>query len=208
MEVKICGIFSEETLVELVKVSEWPDYLGFVFAKSRRRVHPEQVRKWMKHLPQSVQTVGVFVNPSIEDIAETVDIIDIIQLHGEETPDFCQNVQESLGKKVWKVISVQGSAYNVDFHEYMPVVDGFIFDTAGANRGGNGRKFAWQEHQDVWRGITKPVFVAGGIMLADIANLRKYPITGIDTSSGVEIEGVKSPKKILEIIREVRRWTI
>jgi len=202
MKLKICGITQETTLIGLNEQQLWPDYIGFVFAKSRRKVLTEQVLNWLQYIPQDVKTVGVYVNPSIDELVKGP--VDIIQLHGDETPYYCQLIKDVTGKEVWKSFLVQqGQGLNID--EYSLVVDGFIFDAPGPNRGGNGKKFNWDEHIDRWKQIENKVFIAGGITKADTATLKRFPIDGIDLSSGVEIDGVKSVERIIEMIQEVRR---
>ncbi|GBF10380.1 phosphoribosylanthranilate isomerase [Tepidibacillus sp. HK-1] len=203
MKVKICGIFQEETLIELKERQIWPDYIGFVFTKSRRQVSAEQVKQWKMHIPNFVKTVGVFVNPSIEQIVEAP--VDIIQLHGDETANYCQLIKDMTGKQIWKVLSVEGEELHLPYQPYLDVVDGFIFDTAGANRGGTGTKFDWGVHKETWEKIKLPILVAGGVTANDLKQLKPYSIDGVDLSSGVEVEGLKSVEKIVEVLEEARK---
>ena len=209
MKVKICGIFEEQTLIDLKHQGVWPDYLGFVFAKSRRQVKTEQIKTWINQIPNHVKTVGVFVNPTLEEVEKAP--VDIVQLHGEESIEFCQRVRERTGKEIWKVISVAvGSEKTIDEYQrictvYSKVVDGYIFDTASATRGGTGMKFSWEPLRELWATCSKPILVAGGVKKEDIPALRTFPITGIDLSSGAEINRRKSIEKIVELVMEARR---
>ncbi|MFV9510248.1 phosphoribosylanthranilate isomerase [Tepidibacillus sp. LV47] len=209
MKVKICGIFEEQTLIDLKEKEIWPDYIGFVFAKSRRQVKSSQMKPWLKHIPSTVKTVGVFVNQAIEDVINAP--VHILQFHGDEKPEDCQMIKERTGKEIWKVISVdQNHPFSIEhyrnvYERYLPVVDGFVFDTASKSRGGSGIKFEWEPFYHLWKEIEKPILVAGGITKEDIPMLKRFPIEGIDLSSGVEEEGKKSIPKIVELIEEVKR---
>ncbi|WP_339061514.1 hypothetical protein [Tepidibacillus marianensis] len=210
MKVKICGIFEEQTLIDLNQNGIWPEYIGFVFAKSRRQIVSDQIKHWLQHIPNHVKTVGVFVNPTMEEVQEAP--VEIVQLYGEETPAMCQMIHEQTGKEIWKVISVavDDSQQNIEEYQricedFSNVVDGFIFDTASVNRGGTGIKFSWNPLRNLWKKCSKPILVAGGVTKEDIPTLRTFPIIGIDLSSGVEINGRKSIEKIVELVMEARR---
>ena len=202
MKLKICGIKNKRTLIELAEKNIWPDYIGFVFAKSKRQVTMQQVSAWKTHIPENIPTVGVFVNPGLNEVVNAP--VDIIQLHGDESPDYCQQVKDITGKKIWKAISVKEGESNVYYQEYLKVVDAFLFDTAGPNRGGNGIKFNWQNYKRIWESIDKKIIVAGGIKEEAIKKLKHYPVDTVDISSGVEVNGEKSVEKIIGVIKETK----
>lgn len=203
MKVKICGIFEEKTLMDLREKGIWPDYIGFVFAKSRRQITGRDLEKFLPYIPSWVQTVGVFINPGLEEVMNTK--VDIIQLHGDETPEQCRRIKELTGRQIWKVIPVEHDQALISYKEYEEVVDGFIFDTLGPQRGGSGRKFIWESQREAWKKIEKKALVAGGITKDDLKKLKNYPIHGVDVSSGVETDGKKSPDKILHFLEEARK---
>lgn len=203
MKVKICGIFEEKTLIDLREKGIWPDYIGFVFAKSRRQITSKDTDQFLPYVPNHVQTVGVFIHPDLEEVMNTR--VDIIQLHGDETPHECLKIKELTGRQVWKVIPVENDQAFISYKEYEEAVDGFIFDTIGSQRGGSGKKFNWESQRATWEKIQKKVLVAGGITEDDLKKLKNYPIYGVDVSSGVETDGKKSPDKILHFIEEARK---
>ncbi len=203
MKVKICGIFEEKTLIDLKEKGIWPDYIGFVFAKSRRQITTKQLNQFLPYIPNHVDTVGVFINPDIEEIKKTE--VDIIQLHGDESPKQCKMIKELTGKKIWKVIPVVDDQVFLSYKDYEEVVDGFVFDTLGLQRGGSGKKFNWESQRETWEKINKKVLVAGGIHEDDLKKLKNYRIHGVDVSSGVETDGKKSLEKILLFIEEANK---
>jgi len=202
VKVKICGIFETDSLEKMQDKKVWPDYIGFVFTQSRRQVSKEQVTEWKSLIPSHVKTVGVFVNAAMKELMEAP--VDILQLHGDETPKDCERIRSKTNKRIWKVIPMKDDAALLPYEAYLPFVDGFLFDTAGANRGGNGIAFRWESQRQTWESIEKQVLVAGGITKKDLKQLKTYPIDGVDVSSGVEIDGKKSVDKIIQFIEEAR----
>jgi len=152
-------------------------------------------------IPPSVKTVGVFVNQTIEEIAEKANnhTLDFVQLHGNETPEFC----EKLATKNIKIIKAFSVDENFDFSATKPFEKGvslFLFDTKGNNYGGNGIKFNWELLQN-YTGKT-PFLLSGGISKNDSEEIKKFKhpaFLGIDINSGFELEpGLKNIKEIKE----------
>ncbi len=196
MKIKVCGMRESENISELMTLK--PDYIGFIFyAQSKRFVSDfSQIV-----IPSSVKKVGVFVNGSIDEIIEKANkhTLDFVQLHGNETPDFC----EELTAKNIKIIKAFSVDENFDFSVTIPFekhVSFFIFDTKGNNYGGNGVKFNWELLQN-YKGKT-PFLLSGGISKADAAEIKKMKhktFLGIDINSGFEFEpGLKNIKEIKE----------
>jgi phosphoribosylanthranilate isomerase len=192
-KVKICGITSLDDA--LVAVAAGADALGFVFfEKSPRNVDPEQAAAIIAQLPPFVQVVGLFVNAPLDLVNETADRcgLDIIQLHGDETPAYCDLVR----RRVMKVFRVRGMESLAPIADYR--VSAYLLDAYSPNAyGGTGSVFNWdcaiaaKQHG--------PVVLAGGLdpenVASAVAKVRPY---GVDVSSGVEA----SPgKKDAELVR-------
>ncbi|WP_248925438.1 phosphoribosylanthranilate isomerase [Paenibacillus hamazuiensis] len=211
--VKICGLMMPQTIRSIAQLPI--DHIGFIFAKSRRQVTPEQVgemiRTYRGERPDGTPLMfGVFVNPSFEQLEMTLAEapLDVVQLHGEETPEFCRKVKETLGVKVYKVFSVTeetGSSPREQLEIYLGSIDGILLDTAG---GGTGKTFDWERIPDylpVTREAGIPLIVAGGLHADNVAELlSRYRPDGVDISSGVETDGVKDVSKITTFVERVK----
>lgn len=198
--IKICGITRYEEL-EAVNCYT-PEYVGLVFAPSKRQVSFFQAEKLVRHLPRSIQKVGVFVNMDLRElktVARNVSL-DVLQLHGEESPDSCRDLRKD-GYVVWKSFTVR-SPEDLDLLGQYEV-DGYLLDAAGPMRGGNGITFPWKWARNMK--IKGDFILAGGI---NPDNVRKAMETlhpdVVDVSSGVEVNGVKSGEKIGALIEAVR----
>ncbi|WP_019122443.1 phosphoribosylanthranilate isomerase [Brevibacillus massiliensis] len=208
--VKICGITRVETL-ELLARSR-ADYVGFVFAKSRRQVTAEAAGEMLRQVPEHPAAVGVFVNPTLTELERVLSVapLQVIQLHGQESPDFCANVRKRFSLQVWKAISIgEGKELSDELESYRPQVDAFLFDTHDQKlAGGTGKRFAWTEIPRLRKlaGDT-PFFVAGGIHLDNLGELLEgYRPEAIDISSGVETDGQKDHGKITQLLERVREY--
>ncbi|MGL4606268.1 MAG: phosphoribosylanthranilate isomerase [Eubacteriaceae bacterium] len=182
MKIKICGI-SRDCDIDYVNEAQ-PDYIGFVFAKSKRKVTMEQAIKMKKRLDSSIVSVGVFVNEAVDVINEMLrqGVIDIAQLHGNESEEYISKLDMPVIKAV-------------RFGERMPKNADFIL-LDGENPG-SGEVLDWKELPE----ISKPFFLAGGISLENIEEAMKIKSYGIDISSGAETEGFKDKEKISELVR-------
>jgi len=199
MKLKICGMKYLDNIQEVASLQ--PDYLGFIFYDKSPRLFNNQI----PILPKSIQKVGVFVNAYLDDILDKVRNYNLqfVQLHGNETPDFCKLFQQT-DVKVIKVFSVDD---NFDFQTIIPyesVCDYFLFDTKGENPGGNGTTFNW----DILKKYPskKTFFLSGGISLAAIDKIKqlKLPIHAIDVNSKFEIEpGLKNTQLLKELQHEL-----
>ena len=183
-------------------VAALPDYLGFIFyQKSKRFVGFEPSVEVMAVVPESVKKVGVFVNETREKILMVSASwnLDAIQLHGTESPEFCEQMQLN-GFIVLKAFSVDESFNFASLEAYCQSCDFFLFDTQGQVPGGTGQKFNWQLLKDYK--LDRPFFLSGGIGPGDLNAIRmlSHPrLFGIDINSGFEI----SPAlKDVEIIRK------
>ncbi|MFB5675571.1 phosphoribosylanthranilate isomerase [Paenibacillus terreus] len=218
--VKICGLQSVEVLKSMVHLNI--DYIGFVFAESKRRIDPEQAAELMQVLGEwksdrRPRSVGVFVNPDIDQLQGIMDVapLDVIQLHGQENPAFCASVKERFGTPVIKALPVQGGADDAAagaerLDPYGGFVDAFLLDTYDPRYGGgSGRTFAWEAipayHERAgMHGI--PLFIAGGLTPDNAGELvSTFGPEGLDVSSGVETDGVKDIAKITAFVERVKR---
>lgn len=199
MKIKVCGMRDKENISGLLALK--PDYIGFIFyAQSKRFVADfPQIE-----IPSTTKKAGVFVNEVIEEIVEKVQKykLDFVQLHGNETPEFC----EELSMKNIKIIKAFSVDENFDFSATKPFekhVSLFLFDTKGKNYGGNGLKFNWELLQ-YYTGNT-PFLLSGGISKNDSEEIKKFKhpaFLGIDINSGFELEpGLKNIKEIKEFKR-------
>lgn len=176
-----------------------PDYIGFIFfEKSKRNAAEILNTDLLKSFPSTTQKVGVFVNADIDFVTKKIEDfgLDMVQLHGDESPLFCNEIK-SIGIKVIKVFSVGESFDFEQLKDYEDSVDFFLFDTKGKERGGNGVAFDWKL-LDAYEGQT-PYFLSGGIDLENIefiGKLKTQPFA-IDVNSKFEIEpGLKDIEKL------------
>ena len=196
-KIKICGIMRGEDCDVLNELL--PDLAGFIFwEKSRRYITPETALKFRERLDRRIKTVGVFVNESIEKIAETAatGAIDVIQLHGNETPEETERIKAEIKLPVIKAFTVK-SAADIDPAMHSPA-DMLLLD----NGRGTGESFDWDNLEDVDR----LYYLAGGLDPENVgAAITRYCPYGVDVSSGVETDGQKDPEKIRRFIEAVRR---
>lgn len=199
MQIKICGLFRQQD-AEYVKEA-MPDYAGFIFwKKSRRYVTIEQALHLKKLLVCKIKTVGVFVNEEPDKILQLFEegIIDIAQLHGQETEEDILRLKAS-GKPIWKAVIIKKEADVLKWKN--TCADCLLFDGGK----GEGKSFSWE----LLSGIQRPFFLAGGMNTETIPMVKDLPnLFGIDVSSGVETEGLKDRRKILEIVKSVRDLSI
>ncbi|MFC5650801.1 phosphoribosylanthranilate isomerase [Paenibacillus solisilvae] len=224
--VKICGLRDVDTIRSMNRLPV--DEIGFVFAKSRRQVSPElageliqEVKLLQTPAGQPPRTVGVFVNAELESLRQLLLTapLDVIQLHGEETPELCHSIRQELNVDVWKVFSVTESEQHSNsdhdgsisegpkrLEPYRGKVDAFLIDTAG---GGTGQTFAWHvidRYAAAAKSIGVPLYVAGGLHPDNVNDLlEQHHPGGVDVSSGVETEGIKDSDKIKRFVERVKR---
>ena len=199
--IKICGLSRTE---DIAAVNRWlPDYIGFVFAsESRRRVTPEQARILKEGLDSRIKAFGVFTNAPLQAIVELCEagIIDIVQLHGDETEEFICVLKQKTSCPIIKAIQVQSSEQIL--HAKRLSCDLLLLDTFEKGKfGGSGKTF---DHSLI-PVMQKPFFLAGGLHNGNIAQVisRCHPFA-VDVSSGVETDGAKDESKIRQIIETVR----
>ena len=201
-KIKMCGISKVETIPAIVDAK--PDYMGLVFAPSKRQVTVEQAKTLVDELHKhyEIKTVGVFVNETVENllkIAEEVKL-DVIQLHGDEDETFIQSLKECTNVEVWKAVQVRSAA---DAEKWIDSsADMLLFDAYHKDeRGGTGEVFDWSSLDE----FERPFMLAGGMDSANVARaIRTVRPYGIDISSGIETKGVKDNEKIKAFTNIVR----
>lgn len=186
MLVKFCGLRRIEDIEYVNKLK--PDFIGFVFAKSKRQIDLEKAKMLKSNLDKSIKAVGVFRNDDIELIKSIIDsnLIDMIQLHGDESDEFISMIRKFTNLPIIKAYR------DSDLCEYS------LFDNINP---GEGVKFDWETIKS-----NKPYFLAGGINLDNLNEALKLNPFCIDVSSGIETNGVKDYDKMCEFIKRCRDY--
>lgn len=200
-KIKICGLRRMED-VEYVNSCK-PDFAGFVFAESKRKVTIDQALNLRNHLADEIIPVGVFVNEQTEKVAKLLNdgIIDIAQLHGDEDAAYINQLRKQMKRgKLIKAIRVADAGSLTDCEKID--VDYLLFDTFSLKEyGGTGRQFNW----NLISGIKKPFFLAGGIHSDNVSEaIEQVHPFAVDVSSAVETDGFKDKEKIIEIVTKVK----
>jgi phosphoribosylanthranilate isomerase len=195
-KVKICGITRLEDAELAISHGAWA--VGFILWKpSKRYVNPAVAAGITRQIRRKVETVGVFVNQPIDEIADRVDILGLshVQLHGDEGPSFCSAVSQRTGAKVIKAARIGHSADLRDLNRFH--TDYHLLDTAKTGHyGGTGATWDWNLVRG--RRNKTPVILSGGLTAGNVAEgiaaLRPY---AVDVASGVEASpGIKDPAKL------------
>ncbi len=207
-KLKICGL-TEKKNIEMVQRYQ-PDYLGFIFYPPS----PRYIAKWrtkefmetIKQIPSTIKRCGVFVDASLADILEVIKSFDlqVIQLHGKESPAFCTGLKTLCNLPIIKAFGIDE---NFDFQSlkaFNEVADYFLFDTQTQLKGGSGKMFDWTllaNYQE-----DKPYFLSGGIGLSELdqmSQLKDERCFAIDVNSKLEsAPGIKDPEKVKDFINK------
>ena len=190
-KVKICGLSTKEAVK--TAVSAGADYIGFVFAPSKRQVTVEQATELAKFIPSHIQKVGVFVSPGRAELLEAVDKVglDLVQVHGQVVDKLFENLP---------CASIQ--AVQVDGNGHVPnsQADYLLFDAPVA---GSGQTFDWGQLDTTE--LAQPFFIAGGLNEDNVAGaIQHFSPFAVDVSSGVETDGQKDHEKIRRFIERVK----
>lgn len=201
-KIKVCGLSRE---ADIESVNRWlPDFVGFVFASSSRKVSPEQACHLKSELDLRIMSVGVFVNEPIPSIVKLyiAGVIDIVQLHGDETEGYMKELKKQITCPVIKAVRVQ-STEQVFQTESLPC-DFLLLDTyQRGHYGGSGKSFDYS----LIPVLQKPFFLAGGLVNSNVIQaIQECNPFGVDISSGVETNGVKDDDMIREFIQTVRAF--
>jgi len=204
MKLKVCGMKYKANINAIAALK--PDYMGFVFYENSTRYVTEKIPQ----IPEGITKVGVFVNARLEAVQKAILEYDleVVQLHGTESPEYCQAVKNDA-IKIIKVFSIKNQ---FDFNKltpYEPHTDYFLFDTKGPNPGGNGFCFDW----DVLKNYNSetPYFLSGGIGIKDIEKLKTFKESkiaekchAVDVNSKFELQpAYKDPIKLKSFIQKL-----
>ncbi len=200
MKIKICGIKRTQDIKVLNELK--PDYVGFVFAKSKRQVSIQQASELRAQLVTQIKTVGVFVNHNLAEIEQLIKekIIDIVQFHGDESETDIIKIKSKFPKtKIIKAISVNTKQDILNWEHSN--ADYLLLDNG---KGGTGQQFDWNILNEI--NVKKSFFIAGGLNTENVKNVLKFNSFGVDVSGGVETDGVKDIAKIKKFIENVRNY--
>ena len=210
--IKICGL--SETEHVLAAAEAGADFLGLVFAPSRRQVSTKQALRLIEavcHLKTRPAVVGVFVNSAADEVNRIADYchLDRVQLSGDETWDYCRQIKRPIIKAVHilktstpdKIISEIATGFQLlPQQNLICLLDSKVGDTYG----GTGRAFDWKLASKI--SARFPVLIAGGLTPTNVDRLvKRTQPWGVDVSSGVETDGQKDAAKIIAFIKAVRR---
>ena len=190
-KVKICGLSTKEAVK--TTVSAGADYIGFVFAPSKRQVTVEQAIELAKFIPSHIQKVGVFVSPSRAELLEAVDKVglDFVQVHGQVVDKLFENLPCG---------SIQAVQVDEGGHVPNSQADYLLFDAPVA---GSGQTFDWGRLDTTE--LAQPFFIAGGLNEDNVARaIQHFSPFAVDVSSGVETDGQKDHEKIRRFIERVK----
>lgn len=199
-KLKFCGTRSKEDYLKILKTDA--DYIGFIFADSKRKVLAEEVAAWQQKAGTTdKKLVGVFVNEDSEKIlaaAQTAGL-DVLQLHGTETPDDIRQLKNHFHGEIFKTVH-----HHIDGIEQMKsfagLVQAFVIDTKTPEGwGGTGKTFDWEAIPSYEAEAARqqvPCFIAGGVNPENVSLLLAYQPSGIDVSSGIETDSVKDERKM------------
>ena len=193
-KIKICGLKRLED-VEIVNKYK-PDFVGFVFADSKRKVTPDLARQMKQNLDDSIQSVGVFVDAAIDEILEIHEqgIIDMAQLHGSESEDYIDELKKKSNNQL-KIINAIEMDDEKDLLEYDNSTADYLLLDSGK---GSGKTFDWRL---IRKDLKKEFFLAGGLNYQNISRaINEFDPYAIDLSSSVETNGYKDELKIKKVM--------
>ncbi|MGY5851776.1 phosphoribosylanthranilate isomerase [Salegentibacter sp. F14] len=215
LKIKICGMKHPDNIREIARLP--PDYMGFIFYEKTPRYFDSEIPQ----LNPAIKKTGVFVKANVDEILEAVKKhkLQAVQLHGEESAEFCQELQIIFsGMDNMEIIKVFSVKEEFDFsilEEYERVVDYFLFDTKGKTKGGTGKTFNWE----LLKGYpsSTPFFLSGGIGLEEINEIKMLQehfiqqekpevFYAVDVNSRFELKpGLKDPEQLNEFIEKLSK---
>ena len=208
MKIKTCGLFREEDINYANELK--PDYIGFVFAESKRKVRVEKAGDLKKKLDKEIKSVGVFVNDNLDFILNLIKdkIIDIVQLHGNEDNDFLDNLKTKTNAKIIKFIPVENAESILNS---LNIISDFIL--LDNLKGGAGKTFNWNYLKEAFelnnnlkKIFNEKYFLAGGLNKENISEALKFNPYCVDLSGGLETDGVKDYDKMKYIINITKNY--
>ena len=201
--VKVCGMREADNIRRVETLQ--PDYMGFICWEGSRRYVPQPPG----YLPTACRRVGVFVRPDVETVMRRILSLglDAVQLHGQETPEFCRQIRqasqaEGRAVEIIKAFSIAPEQSFPSTEEYESVCDYFLFDTSCPTVGGSGQRFDWEILRQ-YEGHT-PFFLSGGIGPDSLEALRRFSHprwAGVDLNSRFELSpGIKNVEQLARFI--------
>ncbi|RZK49257.1 MAG: phosphoribosylanthranilate isomerase [Pedobacter sp.] len=215
LKTKVCGLTSAENIQAIQMLN--PDVMGFIFYPASPRyigkLRPPELMSVVKAITPYIKRCGVFVDATLFDILEAARSFElaIIQLHGKESPAFCQGLKTLSNLKIMKAFGIHEGFDFDQLKAYEAVVDYFLFDTSTALRGGSGISFDWT----ILKGYqgAKPYYLSGGLSVDSIKAIKEtqqqYPdvfdsrLIALDINSQMETApGIKDPHLVKQFILE------
>ncbi|XVJ65811.1 MAG: phosphoribosylanthranilate isomerase [Lacibacter sp.] len=211
MRIKVCGMTDLQQMHQLGEMGV--EFAGMIFYhKSPRFVLKHLTGVQVKRAKLKVYKVGVFVNAPYDEIINHTENfgLDMVQLHGDETPKFCEKVSDYISViKAFRLTDTDNIPWMIK--DYTEAADMYMFDTMGAGYGGTGKKFNWQMLHGL--NIGKPFFLSGGIEPTDTTAIKEFAkeevakdLFALDVNSKFEVrEGVKNMELVRKFVGELRR---
>ena len=202
--IKVCGMRERQNILEVA--NQCPDMMGFIFYPLSKRYVGEDFI--IPEISADIQKVGVFVDEEPEEVLRILKKhkLQIAQLHGKETPEICLRIKSS-GFKVMKAFGVDEHFNFEILAPYLPVTDGFVFDTKTVLHGGSGLKFNWEILNSYT--LRHPFLLSGGIKPEDMEVLQEFyhpQCIGFDINSGFETSAAfKNVYKLTRFFKQVRQ---
>ena len=197
VKVKICGIRRMED-IEIVNRYK-PDYIGFVFADSKRRVSHDLAYELKLNLDSDIISVGVFVDASLNEILKLFEegVIEMAQLHGSESDEYILTLKEKTNSEL-KIIKAIEMSEDVDLLEYNNSYADYLLLDSGK---GSGKTFDWSLIES---DLNKEFFLAGGLDISNISDaIKEFDPYAVDLSSSLEVDGFKDESKIKELMEAI-----
>ncbi|MBR3139251.1 MAG: phosphoribosylanthranilate isomerase [Methanobrevibacter sp.] len=198
VKIKICGIKRLED-IEIVNKYK-PDFIGFVFANSKRKVSHNLALNLRKNLSEDISAVGVFVDADKKEILKLYNdgIIDIAQLHGNEDENYICDLKKKTQNKL-KIIKAIEISQNTDLSQYDDYNSDYLLLDSGK---GSGKTFDWNL---IKKDLKKDFFLAGGLNSSNISQaICEFNPYAVDLSSALEVDGFKDENKIKEIMEIIK----
>lgn len=206
IKIKLCGMMKDCDIDYANEAG--PDYVGFVFANTRRRIDHETAQRFRQKLKKEITAVGVFVNEDVHTVAYLLNegIIEVAQLHGTEDEAYIIKLRELCPDcEIIKAARVN-TLSDIEKAAGLPA-DYLLLDACSLSApGGTGKQFNWQLIEEAKKSklLDKPWFLAGGLNAENVEAAKKREPFGLDLSSGIETDGAKNRDKMIEITRRIR----
>lgn len=210
LKLKVCGMRDPDNIRGILDSNL--DYIGYIFhPKSKRYVGEQPDPTIFEQVPVATDKVAVFVNEELEKVIDRCKRfkIEVAQLHGSESPEYCQTVQNA-GLVVFKAFAIDEQFDFSSLKKYLGTVNYFLFDTKGKLPGGTGLKFNWEILKQYY--LEVPFFLSGGIGPDDLEAVLDFnheQLFALDINSGFELQpALKDVQKVRKFINQIRKSSI